>query len=59
MSAFHTKVDHIFCHYVSIFQMADYLLSLRRLNRNQETLTYAYRTDSMLAYSIIIWKDNI
>ena len=23
------------------------------------TSTYAYRTDNMLAYSIIIWKDNI
>lgn len=47
-----------FCHYVSIFRMADYLLSLRRLKISNRQ-TYAYRIDNMLVHSIDIWKDNI
>lgn len=45
----------IFCHNVSIFQMADYLLSLRRLN----VMTYVDRNDVMLIDSIFIRKDNL
>lgn len=42
MAAFYDAAESFFCHYVSIFKMADYLLSLRRLNHN--SMEYAYRT---------------
>jgi hypothetical protein len=58
MAAFYDAAESFFCHYVSIFRMADYLLSLRRPEISQRQ-TYADRNDNLLDYSIDIWKDNL